>query len=297
MKSSESISTADDIDLCIDNFSSCILNAAENSIPSKKPFKYRFPYSDEIKTLIKYRNYHRNQFRKYQWFHDKSAMSQLNRLIRLKISQLNQEKFQEKIASLLVKDNSIWQMTKALKNKTIIVPPLTTKDTLAYTDIEKSNILAKNFKTAHLLTTKISSPHDLLVKKSIEKIKKETILKRSSACYHSNPNYVEKLIKSTKPNKAPGEDRISNLLLKRLPKISHKILSTIFNSCLDLSYFPSKWKKAKITAILKPGKRSDEPSSYRPISLLSSVGKLFEKLILECLNDHEENNKEHEENS
>jgi len=42
---------------------------------------------------------------------------------------------------------------------------------------------------------------------------------------------------------------------------------------------PSIWKHAQIILILKPGK-PENPSSYRPISLLSVVGKLFEKILL-----------------
>jgi hypothetical protein len=53
-----------------------------------------------------------------------------------------------------------------------------------------------------------------------------------------------------------------------------------------LSYFPEKWKHAKIIAIGKPGKDKKCPLNYRPISLLSVVGKIFEKLIKTRLNSH-----------
>lgn len=46
-----------------------------------------------------------------------------------------------------------------------------------------------------------------------------------------------------------------------------------------LHYFPSSWKIAKIIPILKSGKPTNFITSYRPISLLSSVGKIFEKII------------------
>jgi hypothetical protein len=47
-----------------------------------------------------------------------------------------------------------------------------------------------------------------------------------------------------------------------------------------LAYFPVKWKNAKVVPILKPDKNPSDASSYRPISLLSSISKLFEKIIL-----------------
>jgi hypothetical protein len=50
------------------------------------------------------------------------------------------------------------------------------------------------------------------------------------------------------------------------------------------------WKHARVTSILKPEKDPALPSSYRPINLLDSIGKLFEKIlparILHEVNEH-----------
>jgi hypothetical protein len=43
-------------------------------------------------------------------------------------------------------------------------------------------------------------------------------------------------------------------------------------------FFPNTWKRAKVIPIPKPNKPTTDPNSYRPISLLSTVGKLFERL-------------------
>jgi hypothetical protein len=45
-------------------------------------------------------------------------------------------------------------------------------------------------------------------------------------------------------------------------------------------YFPSIWKLSVIILIHKPNKPKNEPSSYRPLSLLPVLGKLFEKVML-----------------
>jgi hypothetical protein len=57
-------------------------------------------------------------------------------------------------------------------------------------------------------------------------------------------------------------------------------------ACLKLSYFPQIWKQAQVIAIHKPGKDSSLTSSYRPISLLSSLSKILERVILKRINDH-----------
>jgi len=60
---------------------------------------------------------------------------------------------------------------------------------------------------------------------------------------------------------------------------------------LRLSYFPPLWKMSTIILVHKPGKPKNTTSSYRPISLLPSLGKLFEKLLLKRLQNISEINK------
>lgn len=58
---------------------------------------------------------------------------------------------------------------------------------------------------------------------------------------------------------------------------------------MKCAYFLTAWKNAKVIAIQKHGKDPFNPSSYRPISLLSSLGKIFERILLKRLNMHIEN--------
>ncbi|CAF4777969.1 unnamed protein product, partial [Rotaria magnacalcarata] len=60
-------------------------------------------------------------------------------------------------------------------------------------------------------------------------------------------------------------------------------LTKLFNQILKQGYIPTKWKTANIILILKPKKDKQHPSSYRPISLLSCLGKLLEKIIKQRL--------------
>ena len=53
-----------------------------------------------------------------------------------------------------------------------------------------------------------------------------------------------------------------------------------FNAIFRTQYFLAAWKHVRVFSILKPGKGQALPSSYRPISLLETIGKLFEKILL-----------------
>lgn len=69
-----------------------------------------------------------------------------------------------------------------------------------------------------------------------------------------------------------------------------KLLANIFNWCLKTSYFPMKFKNAKVIPILKPGKDEKLPTSYRPISMLNVIDKIFEKIILARVTKFAEDN-------
>lgn len=99
----------------------------------------------------------------------------------------------------------------------------------------------------------------------------------------TKPTEVKKFIFKLKNKKAPGFDLITAEVLKQLPRKGVVLLTIIFNAVLRLQYFPLLWKISTINMVAKPGKPATEASSYRPISLLPVVSKLFEKLLLQRL--------------
>ena len=95
---------------------------------------------------------------------------------------------------------------------------------------------------------------------------------------------VKNTIKThTNPVKSPGYDLITGKVLQELPKKGYAFITSIFNAILRCSHFPSQWKIAQVITILKPGKPLNEVTSYRPISLLPVLSKVFEKLLLQRL--------------
>ena len=80
-----------------------------------------------------------------------------------------------------------------------------------------------------------------------------------------------------KINKASGPDLISPRLLEGAIFLARPF-SVVFNRSLQQGYFPSDWKTANISPIHKKDEKS-LPSNYRPISLLSSPGKVMERCV------------------
>ena len=67
---------------------------------------------------------------------------------------------------------------------------------------------------------------------------------------------------------------------KNLEPRAHRWLHSMLNVCFTENRIPKVWRQSKIITILKTGKESAKPKSYRPISLLCHMFKLYERLIL-----------------
>jgi len=85
---------------------------------------------------------------------------------------------------------------------------------------------------------------------------------------------------------APGPDGISYTVLKKVPEEILLQLALLFSRCLAHGYFPKRWKEAHGVMLAKPGKDTKQPCNYRPISLLSTMGKLFERIVARRLSEH-----------
>ena len=101
---------------------------------------------------------------------------------------------------------------------------------------------------------------------------------------------VCKLLSDINERKATGLDKIPCKLLKLAGVIVGPSLTSIFKSSIDNGICSSEWKVAKVTPIFKKGAKSDL-NSYRPISVLPIVSKIFQKIIYQQLYDYLNENK------
>ena len=99
-------------------------------------------------------------------------------------------------------------------------------------------------------------------------------------------NELQNVLKHCRVRSASGPDGISYMLLKHLPECIITALAKLYNTCLITGYFPRRWKEANGIMLAKPGKDHTLATSYRPISLLCTTGKLFERIIARRLTDH-----------
>lgn len=106
---------------------------------------------------------------------------------------------------------------------------------------------------------------------------------------HLTKKEMTNVIRTLKSN-SPGEDYIHNDMIKVLPDKYLEYILQMFNKIWDEGTIPAAWKASLIIPIHKMGKSQRLAQSYRPISLLSCIGKLYEKIIINRTYWHLENN-------
>ena len=113
----------------------------------------------------------------------------------------------------------------------------------------------------------------------------------NSICDHQISNWCREIVKyntvifTLNVDKAVEHDIISNRMLLAVKNEITKPLSMLFNRSLQEMVFPDHWKVAHVIALFKKGDKS-LPSNYRPVSLLSCVSKILEKIVYKHMYNH-----------
>ena len=100
------------------------------------------------------------------------------------------------------------------------------------------------------------------------------------------PKMVRKVVMNLDLSKASGPDCIPVVVQKNCePELSY-ILAELFNKCLKESCFPYCWKVSSVVPVFKNIGERSTAKNYCPVSLLSVVSKVFEKLVNNRIVDH-----------
>lgn len=99
------------------------------------------------------------------------------------------------------------------------------------------------------------------------------------------PHMVNRIVKNMPSKKSAGYDEMPLGVIKDNIDLLSEPLAYLFNSCLQSSIFPEQLSIATITPIHKKGDKTNS-QNYRPISVLPTVSKIFEKCVTEKLVEH-----------
>ena len=192
--------------------------------------------------------------------------------------------------------NNLTGQTKPEKKPIKLINPST--NTKTKSEMETANTFAAQLAKVHRTHSDIYFNHEHKAEVDMwAESMKEHLTPRSAPAAPSDEysrtitsEDTYRALKSLKNKTSPGEDTIPYIALKNLPEPAIDELTKIFDICLQIGYFPKKWKHAIGKMVQKPNKPKDNPASYTPISLLNCMGKLFEKIISNRIQEFIEDN-------
>ena len=118
------------------------------------------------------------------------------------------------------------------------------------------------------------------------------LIKPTQTCIFTKPIVPEEIVKiigKFNPNKSPGHDNITNMVVKKVaPEIS-KPLCMIFNCSFNTGVVPEQLKIAKVIPIYKK-ENAEVLSNYRPVSVLPCFAKILERLMFNRCMDYIDKN-------
>jgi hypothetical protein len=250
---------------------SCIPNKFVTIRPKDKPW-----YNSEIRRTTRSRDRHKRTAiltgKASDWSKYKNLRNKVNNMkkyakemffnsIEFTMSDFSSSNPKQywKLIKSLVKDNS---------SNCEQIPPLINSDrSVSITDFEKANTLNDYF-------VSVSNVDDRDVNLPSIELKTDVILNDFNISEQDIKDVLNNLI----INKASGPDEVSHRMLKQTLNTICKPLCTLFNRSIKENIFPSSWKKANVMPLFKKGNK-EQPSNYRPISLISCVGKVMERFV------------------
>lgn len=285
----EDINT-NDVDIMIDRLTSIINDATRLSVPMVKMKPSYVTMPDDLKYLIRLRRDLRRTYTRTRNVSLRPVINNIGHTISDKFRELHNDEYQRRISTLIPNEDNnrkLWNLTKVLKGRKKQIPTLEDDVHTYVTNQEKAEALASQFYANHTVSN--NDPVPVVLGRDVRRACHDiesTLEYDHDQVPLTSPNEVKKLIRVLRNNKAPGEDGVRNICLKHVNAKFIVALTYIFNACLTLSYFPKVWKRSLTVPIHKPGKPIRKVSSYRPISLLSSMSKLFERIVLSRLNTY-----------
>ncbi|KAK9869117.1 hypothetical protein WA026_002875 [Henosepilachna vigintioctopunctata] len=275
--------TRDQLEFAIEAFEEAIVRSIEAcSREQRKPLHRNNP-PEEVREIIRNRNRAR---RRHQRTWDPDHLRDYRRLAaEAKQALLDHQNAQwnAKLDLLEEEDHSLWRMTKILRNKYMPMPPIHGERGLVYTEAEKAEAFADYLETQFRVNYEDADLDNM------ERIENEVSRRLRSeddrGIRPTTTTEIQHRINRSKTRKAPLRDGISNRALKQLPVRAIGQFTSIVNAILRLRYFPTRWKSADVIVFQKPGKAAAFPQHYRPISLLPSLSKIAEGIILSRLKE------------
>ena len=252
------------------------LSIAEKCIPNKtvtiRPNDLPW-YNSSLRKLKKYSDRSHAHARKH---YTPSSWENYRRNRNKYFNELHaaEQDYYNKLAVNLKEDNKSnpkhWRKTVKFflgRNSDCELPPIYDGNQYHFTNTDKAEAFNNFFLKNTMLDTQNSSLPDIT----------ETPNRILSSINATEKDVID-ILKSLDVNKATGPDKISAKMLREASTAIAKPLTRLINMSLNKMVFPDEWKLANVLPLYKKNDKTSV-NNYRPISLLSCVSKVMERVV------------------
>ena len=267
------------IEYAVETLTKSIQTAAWMATPDRNMTQINESCPVIVREKIAYKRMLRKQWRMNRTAANKQKLNKASTDLKNLLYDLKNQGLQEYLENLSASEAnnySLWKATKRIKRPQQSIPPIMdASGQWARDGKEKAAAFANYLDTVFQPYHSDEPEHDDEVAAFLNVPFQMTL----PACKFKLKEVQAVITREINPKKAPGYDLITGKVLQEITKKCLKAITQIFNSILRLGHFPHQWKVAQIVMLPKPGKPMHAITSYRPISLLPLLSKVFEKRI------------------
>lgn len=282
------MSTREDVERMTGDITHSIRSALETSTRTVPKGGRQRPLHRRIQDLIKEKRALRTEWQNTRCPSMKTRLNLLVERVKAALDENAAESWDEYLDSIRGDMPSVHRLCRKLSTLPEPVRPLIGEDGQPRFKAEdRAEIFASYLETQFVPNIVSHLQHDTEVIQHLERL----LAARRAGSTEGNtlfftPRMVARVIGKLKPKKAPGPDKITNMVLRHLPSRTVAAVTRLYNGILRTGHFPDEWKLGLVIMIPKPGKDQKRPEGYRPITLLSTLSKVFEQLILAEMRPH-----------
>jgi hypothetical protein len=272
------LKTWEQLEMATETFTRQIQKAAFDNTAEILKLSKGTNYPHEIRELVKEKRRARRKWQQTRHPADKNVLNNKTQTLRRKIQELKEESksiYLQNLTANKMTNYSLWKASRNTLTTDKPTPPIRKNHgSWAISNSEKAELFAEHL--AATFTTDESGNNSV-----------PTNIEHDNKTFEHicpvTPKEVSQEIKQISLKKSPGYDLITGEILKHLPRKAVVMITMLINAAFRLKHVPSCWKVAEVIMLPKAGKPPNEVKSYRPISLLPLISKLFEKLLLKRL--------------
>jgi hypothetical protein len=166
------------------------------------------------------------------------------------------------------------------KNSPVKFPPMLHGGQFVTSPVDQAEARISHFQSISITSPHFQNEFRDFISNKLTETKHDLDLSDDLAPYNCpiTKHELESVLSKLK-NSAVGLDSIPNWFYKSSSSSLKKCILELFNESFLQGSFPDQFKLANLVAIPKPRKKSSPPESYRPISLLNTLSRIFESIM------------------